>query len=153
LKRIGLVLMIPAVMGAWFLFAESRQPVEFRMVVGNSPLSVELAVTPEERARGLMYRESLADDRGMLFVFEYSGRWGFWMKNTLIPLSIAFLDHEGNVVNIEDMQPHDTTVTMPKGEILYALEVNLGWFARHGIRPGSRIALPEQVTKIVGNQR
>ena len=149
MKRIGLVLMIPAVMGAWFLFAESRQPVEFRMVVGNSPLSVELAVTPEERARGLMYRESLADDRGMLFVFEYSGRWGFWMKNTLIPLSIAFLDRDGTVINIENMQPHDTTVTMPQGEILYALEVNLGWFARHGVRAGSRIELPGQVIKIV----
>jgi len=153
LKRIGLVLMIPAVMGAWFLFAESRQPVEFRMVVGNSPLSVELAVTPEERARGLMYRESLADDRGMLFVFEYSGRWGFWMKNTLIPLSIAFLDRDGTVINIENMQPHDTTVTLPQGEILYALEVNLGWYARHGVRAGSRIELPGQVIKIVGNRR
>jgi len=153
LKRIGLVLMIPAVMGAWFLFAESRQPVEFRMVVGNSPLSVELAVTPEERARGLMYRESLADDRGMLFVFEYSGRWGFWMKNTLIPLSIAFLDRDGTVINIENMQPHDTTVTLPQGEILYALEVNLGWYARHGVRAGSRIELPGQVIKIVGDRR
>jgi len=153
LKSFSVVLLFALTVGAWVLFAEDRQEPKIRIGMGNSQLTVEVAATPGERARGLMYRDSLDDDTGMLFVFEYPGRWGFWMKNTLIPLSIAFLDHEGNVVNIEDMQPHDTTVTMPKGEILYALEVNLGWFARHGIRPGSRIALPEQVTKIVGNQR
>ena len=104
-------------------------------------LLVEVADTAEERARGLMSRETLPEDRGMLFVFEAEGQPGFWMKDTLIPLSIAFIEGEGVVIDIQDMEPRDETIHKADAPYLYTVEANQGWFARNGIEPRSQVRL------------
>ncbi|TBH17469.1 DUF192 domain-containing protein [Thermus thermamylovorans] len=105
-------------------------------------LRVEVADTPERQARGLMFREALAEDEGMVFLFPAPTAGGFWMKNTLIPLSIAFFDREGMILRILDMEPcrADPCPVYHPGVIYQgALEVNQGWFARHGLTPGARV--------------
>jgi uncharacterized membrane protein (UPF0127 family) len=102
-------------------------------------IQAEVADTPETRIRGLMYRKSMPANRGMLFVFPYAERQCFWMKNTLIPLSIAFLDDRGVIVNIEQMQPQSEDQHCSAGPVRYALEMNQGWFASKRIRPGAVI--------------
>ncbi|MER3404798.1 MAG: hypothetical protein C4289_06230 [Chloroflexota bacterium] len=97
---------------------------------------VEIADTPELRALGLMNREALAEDHGMLFVFEQDVQVPFWMKDTLIPLSIAFIAADGTIVDIKDMQPLDLSLVYSQAPYRYALEVNQGFFAAHGIGIG-----------------
>lgn len=110
-------------------------------------LEVEIAQTPEARAHGLMYRRHLDEHAGMLFVFDEDARWGFWMKNTFIPLSIGFLDRTWRLLEILDMAvAADPTqgpwpVYEPSRPYRYALEVNQGYFARRGIAPGARAEL------------
>lgn len=95
-----------------------------------------MAKTPEERARGLMERKHLGKDEGMLFIFEREDHHGFWMKNTLVPLSIAFIDREGRIVRIATMEPLTLESHDPPKPVLYALEMNKGWFAANGIKVG-----------------
>jgi uncharacterized protein len=97
---------------------------------------VEVAKTGEERAVGLMGRTSLGKDEGMIFIFEDEGVHSFWMKNTLLPLSIAFMDREGKIIWITDMQPLTLSTHNPPQPVLYALEMNKGWFAKNGIKVG-----------------
>jgi uncharacterized membrane protein (UPF0127 family) len=107
------------------------------LTVGDHKLTAEVVVTPEQRAVGLMHRFSLKPDHGMLFVFERSEPLSFWMKNTFIPLSIAFIGADGRIVNIEDMKPQTEDTHWSKGPALYALEMRKGWFAEKGIGPGA----------------
>jgi len=107
------------------------------LTVGDHKLTAEVVVTPEQRAVGLMHRFSLKTDHGMLFVFERSEPLSFWMKNTFIPLSIAFIGADGRIVNIEDMKPQTEDTHWSKGPALYALEMRKGWFAEKGIGPGA----------------
>lgn len=102
-------------------------------------LQVELARTPEERARGLMRRKSLADGEGMLFIFERDETLSFWMKDTLIPLSIAFIASDGRIVEIRDMRPLDLNPVKSGRSVRYALEVPQGWFERAGVKPGDTV--------------
>lgn len=102
---------------------------------------VEVARDTAEHARGLMERESLDQDAGMLFIFEQPRRGAFWMKDTLIPLSIAFIGKDGVVVDIQDMEPLSLQPHAPPGDYLYALETNTGWFASHNVSPGARMRL------------
>ena len=115
-------------------------------------LLVEVADTPEERARGLMFRESLPEEQGMLFVFEQEGQASFWMKDTRVPLSITFIEGEGEIVDIQDMEPLSEELHGPAEPYLYAVEVNQGWFAENGIGVGSgvRIARTTPVTVTPG---
>ena len=106
-------------------------------------LAVEIADTPEERARGLMFRERLEADAGMLFVWPNDTGSGFWMKDTQIPLSVAFIDASGKVVDIQDMQPLDETLHHSPAAYRYAVEANQGWFAAHGIESGDSVRLPD----------
>lgn len=99
---------------------------------------VDIADDAETRRVGLMHREWLAEDAGMLFIFERPVRAAFWMKDTLIPLSIAFIDEEGTVLDIQDMQPLSLETHAPAQDYLYALETNAGWFAQHGVEPGTQ---------------
>lgn len=104
---------------------------------GGAVVKVEIADEPRAVERGLMYRDKLADDAGMLFVFPRPQRLEFWMRNTKIPLSIAFVDAQRKVLNIEDMAAFDDrTRHRSKGPAIYALEVNRGWFAKRGVKPG-----------------
>ena len=106
-------------------------------------LSVELARTARERARGLMFRRSLPADRGMLFVFEEEGDWPFYMKNTYIPLDLIYIDSDGRVVGcLEDLRPFDETARSVAAPARYVLEVNAGSVRRWGLRPGDRVDLP-----------
>jgi len=99
-------------------------------------LRVEVSCDDLSRKRGLMYRNEMPDDEGMLFIFPQAKALGFWMKNTEIPLSIAFLSDDGKILQIEDMRPKDLTSTRSMMMVRYALEVNQGWFARHGVKVG-----------------
>jgi uncharacterized protein len=109
------------------------------LTIKTHKLTAEVAANPEERATGLMHRFSLRPDSGMLFVFERSEPQAFWMKNTFIPLSIAFIDADGRILNIEDMAPQTENSHWSKGPSLYALEMRKGWFAERGIRAGDRV--------------
>ena len=103
------------------------------LYIANHRIRVEIASTPQSREYGLMQRDQLCDDCGMLFVFEKADKYSFWMKDTLIPLSIAFIAADGNIINIDEMLPNTTDSHNPKSNALYALEMNKGWFAREGI--------------------
>ena len=108
--------------------------------ISNVPLTVEIADTPEAKENGLMFRESLAEDRGMLFVYEDPQKATFWMRNTRIPLSIAFIDSAGRILEVKPMYPMDETIVPSSSDqVAYALEVNQGWFDRHRISPGTKI--------------
>ena len=108
----------------------------------SATVTVELATTERERELGLMYRDSLPEARGMLFVFASDQRGGFWMKNTGIPLTIAYLDTSGRVLELRNGQPFDETSLLPSQPYRYALEVNQGWFGRHGLGVGATVELP-----------
>ena len=106
----------------------------------NASLAAEVADTPQASENGLMFRDSLPEDRGMLFVFDHPKSASFWMRNTKIPLSIAYVDSTGKILEIESMKPLDETVVpSASDQVAYALEVNQGWFSRHGIAPGAKI--------------
>jgi len=109
------------------------------LTIGGTAFTVEVAATPETREHGLMNRFSLQPDHGMLFVFESPQPLAFWMKNTYVALSIAFVDANGRILNIEDMRPQDETPHWSKGPALYAIEMRKGWFAAKGIAAGDRV--------------
>ncbi len=122
--------------------AEGPQPPlrEVSLTIGAAKILAEVAKTGEERQAGLMHREKLEDGRGMLFVFSRPQPLGFWMKNTTVPLSIAYINADGVIREIHDLQPLDETpVQSFFRDLLYALEVPQGWFARHKILPGDRV--------------
>jgi uncharacterized membrane protein (UPF0127 family) len=102
-------------------------------------LRAELARTEEEKRTGLMFRRQLGENSGMVFVYESEGRWAMWMKNTYVPLSVAFIDRNGRILNIEDMQPQTLDSHQSAGPAKFALEMNQGWFAKRGIQPGARV--------------
>lgn len=106
-------------------------------------VKAEVADDERKRAIGLMFRESLAPNHGMLFVFREKAGHCFWMRNTLIPLSIAFLDDDGTIVNIEDMAPRSEDSHCPKRPVRFALEMEQGWFGKRGLAPGAKLASPQ----------
>ena len=107
---------------------------------GAVQITAELARTDTERSRGLMFRKKLPDGEGMLFVYSRDERMSFWMKNTSLPLSIAFISKTGEIIDILDMTPFRTTPVQSSRSVRYALEVPHGWFARNGILAGDRLA-------------
>jgi uncharacterized membrane protein (UPF0127 family) len=108
--------------------------------ISNVPLTVEIADTPQASENGLMFRDSLPEDRGMLFLFEQPKKASFWMRNTKIPLSIAYIDSTEKILEIKSMNPLDETVVPSSSDqVAYALEVNQGWFVRHGISSGAKV--------------
>lgn len=111
--------------------------------IGEQPVRLLLAATPEQHQTGLMFRESMAEDEGMLFVYDVPKVRCMWMKNTLIPLTAAFLDQDGRILNFADMDPLTTRSHCSEGPVLHVLEMNRGWFARHGVREGDRIDLSD----------
>jgi uncharacterized membrane protein (UPF0127 family) len=109
------------------------------LTIGKHKVMAEVAITPDQRSVGLMHRFSLKPDHGMLFVFERADMQFFWMKNTFIALSIAFIAADGRIVNIEDMRPQTVESHYSKAPVLYALEMRKGWFAERGIGPGATV--------------
>ena len=106
---------------------------------GRITVMVEIALSPGQREQGLMYRKELKDGNGMIFVFDRDEIMSFWMKNTLVPLSIAYIAHDGRILEIHDMQPGNLNPVRSSRSARYALEVPQGWFDRVGIGPGDRL--------------
>jgi uncharacterized membrane protein (UPF0127 family) len=120
-----------------------QTPVEMPVTtlnIGINVIKAEVASNDPDRERGLMFRPALGSNQGMVFVFDAGGQECMWMKNTLIPLSVAFMDEHGKITNIEDMQPQTENNHCSKAVARYALEMNFGWFAAHGVRPGMSIS-------------
>jgi len=112
---------------------------------GRAELTVELATTSAARGSGLMGREELAEDRGMLFVFPADTEARFWMKDTSIPLSIAFIAADGTILNVQEMEPLSEELHRSPEPYRYALELNQGWFERNDFGTGDRVEVPEAV--------
>ena len=110
-----------------------------RLNAGIHNISAEVASTPSQREIGLMARPSMGANEGMLFAFEQPGQQCFWMKNTLIPLSIAFLADDGRIVNIDSMKPQTLESHCSAAPVRFVLEMNEGWFAKRGIKPGTKL--------------
>jgi hypothetical protein len=125
--------------------AESLPTTELK--IGSNRLVAEIAATTPARTMGLMNRFSLQRDHGMLFVFDSPQPQAFWMKNTYIPLSIAFIGADGRILNIEDMAPRTENTHPSRGAALYALEMKKGWFAERGIGVGDRVEGLDKVPK------
>lgn len=134
LVRLALLLAVSS------LAAAAEPSPRLQLQAGTHTIQAEIASTPPQRATGLMGRTRLERDAGMLFVFEHKASHCFWMRNTLIPLSIAFLADDGTVVDIQDMQPQTLTAHCPRGPIRYALELPQGGFRNRGIEPGMRVS-------------
>lgn len=120
------------------LLASAQMPV-MELSAGFHRIEAEVAADQENRMTGLMNRKAMPPQRGMLFVFTQQNTHCMWMRNTLIPLSVAFLDEEGRIINIEDMQPQTEDNHCAKVPARYALEMNLGWFAQRGIKAGAKL--------------
>ncbi len=112
-------------------------------------VTVEIADTEPSRELGLMFRPSIPPDAGMLFDFGGDANSGFWMQNTILPLSIAFIKADGTILDVKDMQPLDTTTISAPGPYRYALETNQGFFKVHHIAPGDRVAFPGRTSAII----
>jgi uncharacterized membrane protein (UPF0127 family) len=109
------------------------------LTVKGHAISVAVAATADLREKGLMGRDKLNENEGMLFVFPQAGRHAMWMKNTPLPLSVAFIDWRGRIVNIAEMTPYSLEEHAAKTDALYALEMRGGWFHHHGVAPGDRV--------------
>ena len=115
---------------------------KFKVIPLNAGMHIiqaELAANDKDRQQGLMFREKMGPNEGMVFVFDAPATVCMWMKNTPLPLSVAFIDESGKIVNIEDMKPQTTESHCAKKPIRYALEMNQGWFKQKNIKPGSEI--------------
>ncbi len=121
---------------------QARLPV-VRLQAGMHIVVAEVAGTPRTREIGLMMREQLGPNEGMLFVFDQPQPHCFWMRNTLVPLSIAFLDDDGRIVNVEDMAPRTEDSHCSARPVRFALEMAQGWFARRALGPGAQLANPK----------
>jgi uncharacterized protein len=137
MRSVRTLLLLIALAGSGALRGEELPTIELR--ISGHPLAAEVAATTSTRTFGLMNRFSLKPDHGMLFVFDAPQPLAFWMKNTYVPLSIAFISADGRILNIEDMAPQTETTHPSRGLALYALEMKKGWFADRGIRPGDRV--------------
>ena len=123
---------------AAFPAAGQEMPV-VQLNAGMHLIRAEVAADFNTRARGLMFRASMPQNAGMLFIFDEAGAQCMWMKNTLIPLSVAFIDDAGAIINIADMQPQTEDSHCASRPARYALEMNRGWFAARGIKPGTKL--------------
>lgn len=113
-----------------------------KLSAGMHQIDAQLALTPEQRQIGLMFRQAMPSSEGMLFVFEQPAQQCFWMKNTLLPLTAAFVADDGTIVNLADMKPQTTDSHCSEKPVRYVLEMNVGWFAKKGFKAGSKLAGP-----------
>ena len=140
----ALILSLPAL--ATTAVAQSGLPVA-ELTAGFHRIEAEVAASPDDRATGLMHREKLPMQRGMVFVFAGEGAHCMWMRNTLLPLSVAFLDARGVIVNIDDMKPQTLDNHCASKPARYALDMNRGWFAARGIKAGDAIGGIDRLPK------
>ena len=126
---------------SFFTLAQDAQTDLPRVALnaGLHRIDAQVAATPDQRMIGLMFRKDMPQIEGMLFVFEQPGMQCFWMKNTLLPLTAAFVDDDGTIVNLVDMKPQTTDSHCSVKPVRYVLEMNQGWFAKKGIKAGARL--------------
>ena len=136
IKRFLCVLLGAVLAGA--AWGQQRFP-RIELQAGFYRIEAEVAASDAQRQQGLMHRKELPAQAGMLFVFPQDNTHCMWMRNTLLPLSVAFVDAQGAIINIEDMQPQTENNHCARKPARYALEMNLGWFAQRGIKPGTRL--------------
>ena len=138
--RIALSTLAAASWAAVAVAQDGPQKLEsIRLNAGMHIIQAEVARTPDEQSTGLMFRATMGPNEGLLFAFEQSTQQCFWMKNTLLPLSVAFISDDGKVVNIDDMKPQTLDSHCSKQPVRFVLEMNRGWFAKRGIKPGSKL--------------
>ena len=113
-----------------------------KLTVGMYVIDAQVALTSEQRQIGLMMRKDMPQHEGMIFVFEQASQQCFWMKNTLLALTAAFVADDGTIVNMADMKPETTDSHCSAKPVRYVLEMNKGWFAKKGIKPGSKLVGP-----------
>jgi uncharacterized protein len=113
-----------------------------KLAAGMHLIDAQVAATNEQRMTGLMHRKEMPQHEGMLFVFDYPSQQCFWMKNTLLPLSVAFVADDGTIVNIDEMQPQTLDSHCSDKPVRYVLEMNKGWFSKKGIKAGARLSGP-----------
>jgi uncharacterized membrane protein (UPF0127 family) len=130
-------LALPA--GSWAQEAPQLNLQRMKLSAGMHVIDVQLALTPEQRQTGLMFRKNMPQHEGMMFVFEQAGQQCFWMKNTRLPLTAAFVADDGTIVNLADMKPQTTEPHCSTQPVRYVLEMNKGWFAKKGIKAGSKL--------------
>lgn len=111
----------------------------YPLKIKGHTVRAEVANTTDSRRLGLMFRDQLPENNGMVFVYEAEGLHAMWMKNTLIPLSVAFIDKRGRIINIEQMAPQTEDTHAAKAQAAYSLEMNQGWFKKRGIKPGDHV--------------
>lgn len=113
-----------------------------KLTTGMHVIDAQVATTTEQRMTGLMFRQEMPQHEGMLFVFEYPSQQCFWMKNTLLPLAVAFIDDDGTIVNTDEMQPQTLNAHCSAKPVRYVLEMNKGWFSKKGIKAGAKLEGP-----------
>jgi uncharacterized membrane protein (UPF0127 family) len=143
-RGVQFLLLSAALLLASPCWADAR-PKTTQVKVGPHALRVEVVSTDEDRARGLMHRKAIGANDGMLFIFDEPAYHSMWMKNTLIPLSVAFIDRDGTILNILDMEPETLDPHVSAGPSIYAIETNKGWFARKKVKAGDKVTgLPKK---------
>lgn len=129
------------------IYSQQREEGLFQLTIKEKKIQVEVVRTEGEKARGLMFRDKLGADEGMLFVYEGEEFLTFWMKNTPLPLSIAFMDQKGRIVDIQDMEPFSLRTHTSARPARYALEMNRNWFQKNGIKVGDLAKMPPSFEK------
>jgi len=140
LSRLIAALMLSTTGLACFAQTGPQKLPTIRINAGIYNIQAELAQTQDERETGLMFRRAMATNDGMLFVFEGDATQCFWMKNTLLPLTVAFVADDGTIVNLEDMQPQTLDSHCSAKPVRFVLEMNQGWFAKRGIKAGATLS-------------
>lgn len=141
LARLSLILLALAT-PAWSQDGPQLDLPRVTLTAGMHLINAQVAATPEQRATGLMFRKEMATSEGMLFVFEQPAGQCFWMKNTLLPLTAAFLADDGTIVNLADMKPQSLDSHCSVRPVRYVLEMHQGWFAKRGLKAGSKLSGP-----------
>ena len=141
-KSVALMLIAAASFGSSGIWAQQSPQTDLTRIklgAGMHVIDAQVASTPDQRQIGLMLRKNMPQHEGMLFVFEHAAVQCFWMKNTLLPLTAAFVADDGTMVNMADMQPETTDSHCSAKPVRYVLEMNQGWFSRKGIKPGAKL--------------
>lgn len=144
-------LLACAMLAGWSVQAQDAPQMNLQRVAlsaGMHQIDAQVALNPEQRQIGLMFRKDMPQHEGMIFVFEQPTKQCFWMKNTLLPLTAAFVADDGTIVNLADMKPQTLDAHCSDKPVRYVLEMNQGWFARKGIKPGTKLqGAPFQVQR------
>jgi uncharacterized membrane protein (UPF0127 family) len=141
MKLLPSLLALPALVVSLSCIAQDgpQKLPAIRLNAGIHNIQAEVAQTPDERATGLMFRKEMPANSGMLFAFEDAGTQCFWMKNTLLPLAVAFVADDGTIVNLDEMKPQTLDSHCSTKPVRFVLEMNQGWFSKRGIKPGFKL--------------